>query len=336
MNRILLIIAILFSFVGSIKAQSKPTVKVALDSTYVIIGMPTTIHLEATVSQDQEIKFPDLLRNGGVVAYDDSLRFLLEFGDELPKVDTIDNGNGIKTLKEDINVFAFDSATLYIPPFDFVYGSDTLSTNSLALKVIIPFDSIEVDPSKFADIKTVIDPVFVFMDYIWWFISPLLIILALVGIYFGYKYYKKVKSNQPEVVKVEKKLPAHVIAMTALQALSEKKLWQSGHDKQYQTELTDILRQYIEDRFYVNAMEKTSDEIIDNLYELAEQQKSSLSNLKQILQLADLVKFAKYKPLPDENQLSFMNAKMFVEQTKFEQVVADNSESTESSEDAQS
>ena len=58
-------------------------------------------------------------------------------------------------------------------------------------------------------------------------------------------------------------------------------------------------------------------EILDELYELAEQQKSSLKNLRQVLELADLVKFAKYKPLPDENQLSFMNAKMFVEQTKF-------------------
>ena len=63
-------------------------------------------------------------------------------------------------------------------------------------------------------------------------------------------------------------------------------------------------------------MEKTSDEILDELYELAESQKASLSNLKQILSIADLVKFAKYQPLADENQLSFMNAKMFVEQTK--------------------
>ena len=98
--------------------------------------------------------------------------------------------------------------------------------------------------------------------------------------------------------------------------MSEKKLWQNGRDKQYHTELTDILRQYIEQRFEVPAMEKTSDEILDELYELAETQKASLANLKQILSIADLVKFAKYQPLADENQLSFMNAKMFVEQTK--------------------
>lgn len=322
MKRILLLFTLILSSLSLSYAQ-RPSVKVALDSTYVIIGMPTTIHLEATVSNGQDIKFPDVLRNGGVVAYDDSLQFLLELGEDLPKVDTVSVDNNLITLKEDINVFAFDSATLYIPPFDFICGHDTVSTNSLALRVVVPFDSIEVDPSKFADIKTVIDPEFVLMDYIWWIISPLLIVLLIIVGYFGYKYYKTHKSNEPVIIKEEKKLPAHVIAMNALQVLADKKLWQNGQDKQFQTELTDILRQYIEDRFYVNALEKTSDEILDELYELSEQQKSSLQNLKQILQLADLVKFAKYKPLADENQLSFMNAKMFVEQTKFEQPSSD-------------
>ena len=319
MKRFLIILSIFISVIGSSFAQQRPTVKVALDSTYVIIGMPTTIHLEATVADGTNITFPDVMKRGGVVAYDDSSQFLLELDNDLPKIDTTSVSNGLVTLKEDLKVFAFDSATLYIPPFDFVCGEDTLSTNSLALRVVVPFDSIEVDPAKFIDIKTVIDPEFVLLDYIWWILLPLICILLIIGSYFGYKYYKNKKSNEPIIVKEEKKLPAHIIAMNALQALSEKKLWQSGQDKLYQTELTDILRQYIEDRFYVNAMEKTTDEILDELYELAEQQKSSLQNLRQILQLADLVKFAKYKPLADENQLSLMNAKMFVEQTKFEQ-----------------
>ena len=67
----------------------KPSVKVALDSTYVIIGMPTTIHLEATVPEGQDIKFPDIKGKGGAVAYDDSLRFLLELANAMPKIDTL-------------------------------------------------------------------------------------------------------------------------------------------------------------------------------------------------------------------------------------------------------
>lgn len=318
MKRILSIITLILTVVSTAFAQ-RPSVKVALDSTYVVIGMPTTIHLEATIADGQTIQFPNVLKNGGVVAYDDSLQFLLELGNDAPKIDTISESNGLKTLKEDLCVFAFDSATLYIPPFDFVCGADTLSTNSLALRVVVPFDSIDVDPSKFVDIKTVIDPEFVLMDYIWWIILPILLILTIVAAFYGYNYYKNHKIDAPVQEKQEKKQPAHIIAMNALQELAEKKLWQSGQDKLFQTELTNILRQYIEERFYVSAMEKTTDEILDELYELSEQQKSSLQNLKQILQLADLVKFAKYKPLADENQLSFMNAKMFVEQTKFEE-----------------
>lgn len=328
MKKILFIISIFVLFVSA-SAQNRSNVKVALDSTYVIIGMPTTIHLEATGPKDKTILFPDVMKTGGVVAFDDSLQFVLELGNDLPKIDTVSVDNELITLKEDLEVFAFDSATLFIPPFDFVIDGDTLSTNSLALKVVVPFDSIIVDPSKFVDIKTVIDPDFVFMDYIWWVLIPLILIALIIGSYYGYNNYKNHKSDKIVIVKEEKKLPAHIIAMNALSALADKKLWQSGRDKEYQTELTDILRQYIEDRFYVNAMEKTTDEILDDLYELAEQQKSSLSNLKQVLQLADLVKFAKYKPLADENQLSFMNAKMFVEQTKFEQST-DNASDTES------
>lgn len=302
----------------------RPNVKVALDSTYVILGMPTTIHLEASMPTGGSIKFPDVVSNGGVVAYDDSAQYLLELDENLPRIDTITSDNGITTLKEDITVFAFDSATLYIPPFDFVAGTDTLSTNSLALKVVVPFDSVVVDPAKYVDIKDVIDPDFVLLDYIWWILCPLLIIILIVAAYFGYKYYKEHKKTAVVEVKPEEKLPAHVIAMQALENLNSKKLWQSGHDKQFMTELTEILRVYIENRFYVPAMEKTTDEILDELYELAEQQKSSLSNLKQVLTLADFVKFAKYKPLADESQLAFMNSKMFVEQTKFEEVQSES------------
>lgn len=326
-------IAALFILLFSLPLTAQQTkVKVALDSTYVVVGMPTTIHLEALVPQGQSIQFPDFTKRGGVVAYDDSLSFLLELADDvIPAVDTIPaKEGGMTTLRQDVEVFCFDSATLFIPPFSFVTSlGDTLETNSLALRVMVPFDSIQVDPQKFCDIKDVVDPEFVLWDYLWWFLIPLLVILTAVAGYYGWRYYQRHKTDAPVEVKKEKPLPPHVIAMQALEALAEKKLWQNGKDKQYQTELTDILRAYIEARFGVPAMEQTTDEILDALYELAETQKASLVNLKQVLTSADLVKFAKFVPLADESQLSFMNAKMFVEQTKRAEDVAAQEKATE-------
>lgn len=290
-----------------------------MDSTYVTFGCPMTFHLEAVVPEGQQILFPqEVMKQGGIVAYDDSAQYLLELDNfHTLQVDTVQQSGGLVTLKQDITVFAFDSATLYIPPFEFVCQSgDTLTTNSLALQVFVPFENVEVDPQKFVGLKSVEDPEFVFMDYIWYFLLPLLIIALAVAIWFGWQYYKRHKADAPVVLPKAKPLPAHIIAMQALDALSEKKLWQNGRNKEFHTELTDILRQYIEQRFGVPAMEKTTDEILDELYELAESQKASLTNLKQILSMADLVKFAKYQPFADENQLSFMNSKMFVEQTK--------------------
>lgn len=322
MNKIFrtaLLSATLFCCAANSQAQ-QPSVSVKMDSTYVTFGCPMTFHLEAIVPEGKQIAFPqDVLKNGGIVAYTDSAQQILLELDSFhkPEVDTVQQTGGLVTLKEDVTVFAFDSATLYIPPFEFVYQTgDTLRTNSLALKVFVPFEKVEVDGSKFVGLKTVEEPDFVLMDYIWYFLVPLIVVLLAVAAWYGWKYYKKHKKDAPVIVPQEKQLPPNQEAMMALDALAEKKLWQNGQDKLFHTELTDILRRYIERRFNVPAMEKTSDEILDELYELAESQKASLVNLKQILSMADLVKFAKYHPFADENQLSFMNSKMFVQQTK--------------------
>ena len=92
-------------------------------------------------------------------------------------------------------------------------------------------------------------------------------------------------------------------------------MWQQGLNKEYHTLVTDTLRRYISRRYRVNAMEKTSEEIL-HIIEQENDAHSVYETLKQILHLADFVKFAKLHPLPDENDLSMMNAYLFVNQTK--------------------
>ena len=143
-------------------------------------------------------------------------------------------------------------------------------------------------------------------------------LVAAVSSVAVYAYIQKKKKGyyfKPVVIE-----PPHVIALHALDHVKVEKLWQQGKEKEYFTEVTDILRKYIENRFGVNAFEMTSDEILNivNNFMIAD---SSTDSLKQVLKLADLVKFAKYKPFPDENDLSLVNAYLFVNQTKKEEVV---------------
>jgi hypothetical protein len=292
-------------------AQSGVTARASLDSTYVIIGSPTTIHLEVIAPEGTTVAFPDLRK--GVAAMDEDKTFTLEVSD-FATPDTVRSGSAV-TLTSDVEVYAFDSATLYIPPFDFVVGGDTVSTNALALKVVVPFD-VEVDPQKFCDIKAPIKPDFVLMDYVGWVLWPLLGLLIVGGLIYYFVYYRpRHRREKAEPAKPAVVLPPHEVALEALKVLEEKQLWQDGHFKRYYTELTDILRTYMDGRFKVSTLEKTSDEILRTMRLTDGITNSSLQNLRQVLELADLVKFARFKPLPDENQLSLMNAKMFVSQT---------------------
>jgi len=312
--------------------------KAELDTPWVSIGMPRILHLEVTVSEGADVKWPSSVQSNGISAVDfedAKKKYLLEYGpDNDLSIDTIKNPGGQITLQQNLQIFAFDSAAMVIAPFRFVVNGDTISTQMLALKCEQPFESVVDDPQAFAGLKDIMDPEFVLWDYVWWVLYVLLAIAIAACCFFGYLFYQKHRPTAQAVIVKEKPLPAHVVALKALEELGEKKLWQTGQFKAFHTELTDILRRYIEDRYHAPAMESTTDEILEELLELTMTQKSSYNNLKEVLQMADLVKFAKYEPLADENQMVYMNARLFVEQTKESTVEepgsSDSSEKSES------
>ena len=313
-NYLKYILTLILGLVGlqNIVAQA-PVVKAYLDSTYVYIGSPTTIHLEATHKVGEKLLFPEVLP--GIAVQDDTLQYSLTVYD-VPVTDTLGFSGDRVTVRQDVLAYAYDSASLFIPPFAFLTAEgDTLHTNSLALKVVVPFD-VEVDPQKFCDIKDFYTPDFVIWDYAEWVLWPLFVILLVVGAIFLWRYLeeRKLRKAADYVAPVEVREP-HVVAMEALEALGEKKLWQNGFHKQYYTELTDILRLYIHGRFGIPAMEQTSEQILASLRGVDDVSKSCMQNLRQIFSESDLVKFAKYLPIADDNELSYMNAKMFVSQT---------------------
>lgn len=117
------------------------------------------------------------------------------------------------------------------------------------------------------------------------------------------------------VKKITVRRPPHEIALEKLRAVEQEKIWQKGEVKRYYSELTDIIREYTELRFSFLAMESTTDEIIYKMRNVVID-KEQKENLQELLQHADLVKFAKANPLPDEHKRYYDMAVGFVQKTK--------------------
>lgn len=288
--------------VGKAPAQ-KTLIDVAVDSAAILIGEQTTLHLTVTADKDRPVQ---------IVIPGDTLMKGVEVLN-LSKPDSLLIENDRLVIKQDILVTSFDSALYLLPPLKVIDGTDTVYSNQVALKVsTVP---VNVDkPEEFNDIKDVWQPPFVWADYYPLIYGTLLALFLICVLAYIIKRLRSRKSLIP-FKKEEPKLPPHEQALKELDEIKQQKLWQQGRTKEYYTLVTDTLRKYIVDRFEVNAMEMTSGEILDFIRSQSEAG-SVYDNLRQILQLADFVKFAKWHPLPDENDLTLVNAYLFVGQTK--------------------
>lgn len=272
-----------------------------MDSASIWMGEQTDIRLEMTQDRGQQVMLPivsDTLTAGIEVLH-------------VSRPDTIDLKNNRIQINNNIHITSFDSGLYYIPPFRYVIDDKEFETQSLSLKVV----PVEVDTTMAEfDIKTIQAPPFVITDYVptWCWYLLLALLLVAGGIY-GYIYWRK-RRTVAEQVDERMLIPAHERAMNALLALKEDKLWQNGQDKEYYTRLTDILREYIDERFEINAMEMTSSQILESLRK-NETTKTVNASLKEILEVADFVKFAKMRPIPDDNEMAMRNAIRFVEAT---------------------
>lgn len=281
-------------------------VKAAIDSTAMLIGQQSQMHLEVSGPASICYTFPvfqgDTLVKGVEVLASGRLDTLEKIGDQI-------------RIRANYLVTSFDSGLYYIPPLKIIAGLDTVESNYMALKIM----TYAVDTTKVQifDIKGVENPPFVLGDYALEMMAFLLLyILVLLTIWYVLKKkYGRKEENRVEVPL----LPPHVVAIMELDRLKSERIWKSGKCKEFYTTLSDVLRRYIERRFQVNALEMTTDEIL-LMFRKDRDTQSVYQNLRQILQLADLVKFAKIQPLENENELSIVNSYFFVNQTKIEEV----------------
>lgn len=154
----------------------------------------------------------------------------------------------------------------------------------------------------------------------WWILILALSAIA-TAIYFIF-FFKK--QRNPIFFKIKPKLPAHIIALTKLENIRKEKIWSRGQIKEFHIQLTDVLREYLENRFGIYAVEMTTSEILEAFSKQDHLNNEDFNKLQQILVLADSVKFAKYQSLQNENDLSIKDAFEFVNNTK-EIIVEDKS-----------
>jgi hypothetical protein len=219
-------------------------------------------------------------------------------------------------LSQNLRLTCFDSGFYTIPPIRFYYRNlpDTTIRFEQTGMQVLTVHTVSVDTTL--AIKPIKGPVkvpFSILEYLSWIIAGILFI-AIAG-FLLYYFIRRRKGEPIFVLRPGVKYQPHEWALMELEKLRVKKLWQAGKTKEYHTELTEILRKYIEDRFHVMALESTSGEILEDLEKKTGIQADSRKSLGEILSMADLVKFAKYMPLAEDHERSMEYAVDFVNKT---------------------
>ncbi|NJK83524.1 MAG: protein BatD [Saprospiraceae bacterium] len=216
-------------------------------------------------------------------------------------------------LSQAVTLTSFDSGYHFIPkiPIFFLQNNelDTITSNELALTVnTIPQDTIQLAP-----IKSIIEEPLKAEDFFWVALAILGIgLIALVILYFTKRKARQKEVIMPAAVKI---VPPHEIALQQLKALENKQLWQNGNIKSYHTELTRIIRAYLENRYGIQALEMTTEQILAQLQQL-DFDATWNDRLCEMLQAADLVKFAKAEPPSAFHERMMAYAVAFVEATQ--------------------
>ena len=214
-------------------------------------------------------------------------------------------------------ISGYDSARIVIPPIPITfYNAGSSEPQSVETNEVTVFiHTLEVNPAE--EIKDVKDPIRIALDWVFWIIIILIILLVALIAYFLYNKYKKPKEEE-RIIRRAPPIPVYVKALQQLDKLKEKKLWQQGKVKEYHSELTGIIRKYFEDRYNFHSLEMTTAQQMIVLNRVMDNQKL-IDITGGFLANADMVKFAKFVPLPSVNEEMMQQAYDIIEKTKKEE-----------------
>jgi hypothetical protein len=287
------------------KAQTVEAIsRVQPDS--VLIGQQALLEISLKIPADFEVDWP---------AWGDTLITGIEIVKAGPlEREPIDREGNIR-LYQELSITSFDEGLYYIPGAELNFSPPTDSaffaaqTNPLMLQV----GTVAVDTT--ASFKPIKGPVGAPIGF--WEIFPWIIgLLALALLAFLVIWYFRRRASQEIPVPIIKKpvIPAHIIALNKLEEIRLRKLWQAGKHKEYHSLLSETVREYIEARFKINAVEMTTDEILSAV-DLLNINPDALAKLARALQLGDLVKFAKAEPAGLENDMCYSHLVDFVNES---------------------
>ncbi|MBN2890465.1 MAG: hypothetical protein JXL97_01230 [Bacteroidales bacterium] len=311
MNRKFILIGTILLFSVQLFSQ-KISIRAIVDTNIIEFANQTTLRIQVQADKSNNLFFPQ---------FKDTIGDGVEFVEEFP-VDTI-NENPF-TVEKAYTITSFKDSIRTIPQLPVIVNTDTIWTHQIQILVT----PLNIDSSFVADLDTTqiipifgikkpMDAPFTFKEF-WlrfgrWILLALGIIALITVLY--WVLYRIIK-NQPIKILEKPKEPAHIIAFRKLEELKNKKIFEQENSKEYYSELTGILKTYIEHRFRIAAVEQTSTEILNSFNHIKLIDIEQFDALRAILNTADLAKFAKYNPLQNINETNFDLTYKFVDKTK--------------------
>jgi hypothetical protein len=274
----------LFFFASSVWAQ-EPKISAITDSAQYKVGAWILLHVDA--------ELPPAVDSLAVAVKDSLGPF------EILNIDSSPAKAGHQQWQFRLTIF--DTGKVSIPPVVFSYRNrgDTLTRVAYSNSIPLTISSIPVDlKGEIKDIKPPLDAPWKFEDFLPYLIA--LAVIILLGL--AYWYYRRLKKRrEASYVAPKPDIPPWRVALAALHTLEDQRLWQQGRVKEFYSATTEIIRRFLEDQYGLLALESTSDEIMSQLKPLSAAQ-SLLKEFRSFFTTADLVKFAKYLPTPEENE----------------------------------
>lgn len=304
-SAILLFCLLLFSSENVLYSQL--SVSFTPDSNHIVIGDYLGVKFAAKFHKNTAIQFPvfkDTLASLDIISTD--------------KKDTASIGDEI-IISQRLIVSAYDSGTYTIPAQAVFYTQNNLNDTAFTDEFVVSVSTVAIDTTQnFKPIKAPLAVKRDWKEFALYIALVLLGILLAVAVWWLFKKYYKKKDTTKEII--NKKKVAHEWALRELQKLEQEKQWQKGNVKLYYSRLSDIFRKYLEQRYSIFAMESTTDEILLKL-ERDDIPETAKPELRDILNLSDLVKFAKQQPLPEQHKGALNVTRAFIKSTAWKEEI---------------